>query len=281
MATKRKYVKTVRRVRPDGSVWYYYHKRKPGPKKHRGPKKKKPVVEKPAAVKKPFNYQIVRFDMNKRRKTIGKYREIEEAYEKKDELLEQNKSVVFPRMFTNNGRNDAEIFDLKSEYLILAKNVDDKDPSKLRNEYGKFVTHVLDDNEWLIIDKFPCLEEETFWAYGFDQKKDRKTVEWIYDNFVLKHIEDSFSIVNIYVYNNKVLFRYDFNEFNFVICKNISDAIRMYNFMQEKAKKIKKQVIFTGFVKGWGDSRGKDTIKMIKQKTGWKDKKIWERSTRH
>ena len=250
---KRKFVKKGKRVSVNGVVWYYYPQRKHGRRKKPGPKKK-PKPPKPR-VYPPWNYIIIRSRENRQSKYIGRYH-------------------------VNDGRRDDEIFESKTEYLILKKNNKGASANKLRNEYGKLVDHEVVGGKWLIVDKFPCLEEETFWVYGFDNKKDRKTFSWIFNEFITEKVANPDTVVLIYVYNNKVIFKYDDEDFELVICKCVSDAIRMYNFIQARTRRFRKRIILLGAT-GGHSPRGAEIIDMIRKKTGWKDKKIWERSTRH
>ena len=252
------------------------YKRKIGRHKKPGPKKKKPVKVRKKVV---YDFKVVRCDFNKKEYYVGKCHNAEEAKLFKKYLEDMNNQVIFPKKYSNNGRKNSEIYDFKSEYLILKKTNGKIDSvSQLRNEFGKLVDHKTNEENWIIYDKFPCLTEETFWAYGHNPKTDRKTFQWIYDNFVNGMISSKFDIVNIYLYNNKVIFRYDGKEFNFVICKNTSDAIRMYNLLEEWCKK-NKQVIFTGTATDFG-GRKSETIEMIQEKTGWDLLKIYRTSTR-
>ena len=280
MDRHKKHVKRGKRISKDGKVYYYYYKLKMGRPKKPGPKKKKPIKEPKPRTYKTWDFIIVRCRHNKQTKYIGRYHDLIEVYAEKERLEEQNAKIVFPKQLINNGRNNPEVYENKDEYLILKRKGENDTSPQLRNEFGKLVDHTTNSKDWIVYDKFPYLEEETFWAYGFDQKNDRKTFDWIAENFVKSIITDTYNIVNIYLYNNKVMFRYDNREFNFVICKNVSDAIRMYNLLQERFKKDKKQVIFTGHTTGF-EGRGAETIELIRQKTGWKNKKIWEKSTRH
>ena len=275
---KRKFVKKGKRVSVNGVVWYYYPQRKHGRRKKPGPKKK-PKPPKPR-VYPPWNYIIIRSRENRQSKYIGRYHTIADAYAKKEELAKLNSAVIFPRENVNDGRRDDEIFESKTEYLILKKNDKGASANKLRNEYGKLVDHEVVGGKWLIVDKFPCLEEETFWVYGFDNKKDRKTFSWIFNEFIANKVANPDTVVLIYVYNNKVIFKYDDEDFELVICKCVSDAIRMYNFIQAKTRRFKKRIILLGAT-GGHSPRGAEIIDMIRKKTGWKYKKIWERSTRH
>ena len=271
----RKRPKRGRRVSCTGKVYYCYPKRKNGRHKKRGPKPKKVKKER---VYPPWDYIIVKTNEYRQSKYVGRFHTIQDAYAKKEELLAQNETVIFPRQTVINFRNHSKSYSARTEYLILKKNEDGVGPNKLRNDYGTLVDHVVSSDKWIICDKFPCLEEETFWVYGFDNKTDRKTADWIYNNLAINKVEENGDIVIVYLYNNKLIFKYDDENFEFVICKNISDAIRLYNFIEEKSKKV-KQICMTGATNG-RQKRGRETIRMIMQKTGWCLDKVCRRSTR-
>ena len=81
------------------------HKRKVGRPKKRGPKKKR--VRKKKVLKQrgkqklpPIIYKIVSCKNGKQNKLIGKYRDIESAYEAFNALKESDKNVVFPMSVT-------------------------------------------------------------------------------------------------------------------------------------------------------------------------------------
>lgn len=268
----------MRKVTEDGHVYYYYYKKKVGRHKKPGPKKK-PKPRKPVHPPK-WNFKIVRCDFNKQVAFIGFYHNAEEAEYARGILEERNAAITFPKKYINNGRKNWNVYEQKSEYLILERNTEDNEGiTQLRNEFGKLVDHKTESGKWKIYAKFPCLEEETFWAYGYSPKTERKTFNWIYENFLLDHIQSKYDYVNVYIYNNKVIFRYDNKDFNFVLCKNISDAIRMYNLIEEKSKK-NKQVLMTGGTSGHCDKTS-EIIQMIKNKTGWTTASITKSSTRH
>lgn len=268
----------MKKISEAGNTYYYYYKKKVGRHKKSGPKKK-PKKRGPKHAKK-WNFKIFQFNFKKQVKFIGYYHDAEEAEYARKILEERNAAVVFPKKYISNGRVDWNVYEQQSEYVILERNTEGGEGiTQLRNEFGKLVDHKTSTGTWKIYAKFPCLEEETFWAYGYNPKCDRKTFDWIYENFVLAYAKDKYDFVNIYIYNNKVIFRYDNKDFNFVLCKNTSDAIRMYNLIEERSKKI-KQVVMTG-----GTSRNCDRtneiVEMIREKTGWPLTSIRKSSTRH
>ena len=80
--------------------------------------------------------------------------------------------------------------------------------------------------------------------------------------------EDRFLIIRVLVYNNKVIFRYDANDIEFVMCKNRGDAIRFYNLLLKIHEK-NKRIVFTGRVITRSEL-GASIIQLIQDKTGWK-----------
>lgn len=260
----------------DGSFYYYYYKKKRGKKKKRGPKSNKNKIIKKNY--KSWDFKIIRCDFKKQIEYIGKYHDLIDVEKKKNELLQQNSTVEIPIKFINNKRVSKKHYQIESEYVILKRIKEGQNnENKLRNEYGKIITFKTTSEKWFIYDKIPCLIEEAFWVYGFHPKTQRKTINWIYNEFIDDVINQSYEIVQIYLYNNKVVFRYSENHIEFVITKNVSDAIRVYNFLNKRYEK-NKQVIFTGLVKGHSD-RAKEIISLISEKTGWDNSKIYRKST--
>ena len=78
----------------------------------------------------------------------------------------------------------------------------------LRNEYGKLVTIETNSDTWIVYDRFPHLVEETFWVYGYNPKNDRKDCKWIMEHIIEDYIYDVYSILQIFLYNNKMIFKY-------------------------------------------------------------------------
>lgn len=253
---------------------YYYYKKKIGRHKKTGAKKKKKTRGR--RWQEPWDFKIIKFVSRKQDKYIGSYHDIKETECAKRILSYKNQEVVFPKRFASTAKNKHQIQEYLAEYVILKRiresGVTDN-TSLIRNEYGKFVKHKYTDKDWIIFDKIPCLDEETFWVYGFNPRTDRKTFTWIYDNF----IDQKSDLVIVYVYGNKVILKYDL-EIEFVLCKNQTDAIRMYNMMEEKSKK-KKNVVFSGMITR-RTGRLEQTIGMIEEKTGWNRRKITRNSTR-
>ena len=259
------------RYKSDGSKYYYYYKKKRGKKKKRGRKKTK--TEK-SAVDRSWNYKILKFEGRKQCGYIGKYRKYGDAYKKMQELLSENLKVDIPVQYKNNSKERGRLNRFLCEYAIMKKIKEEgeSNESLVRNIYGKFVKHVATSEKYYLLEKYPCLIEEKFWVYGYNPRTERKDFKWICENIV----DGMEGIVNIYIYNNKLIIRHD-NGFEFVICKNMSDTIRLYNKLS-KAYEKNKFVVFTGSVSGHTD-RSASTISMIREKTGWPLMKIYRKTT--
>lgn len=253
-------------------------KKKVGRPKKRGPKKKR-IRKKIVKVYKEqpvFDFKIVSMLNGKQNGYIGQYHTYSDANEKIKELLEENAKVVFPRKYLNKG----VISVLKDEYLILERNrFGDKEDGIVRNEFGKFVKQkITNSTKWVVCDKIIKQVEETFWVYGYDPKTDRKTYTWIFDNLIKGEIHNSYDIIRILVYKNKLIIKYDEKPMTMVMCKNQGDSIRMYNMISEAIRREKgKQIVCVGAYNVISDAR-REIEKEIIELTGWSKMKV-QRST--
>ena len=250
-------------------------KRKVGRPKKRGPKKKRKYISrKPKIDKRSLNiydYKVVSCHNGKQNAYIGAYVNVEEAYEEVERLLEESKKVIFPAQI----QISKTIGEYREEYLILEKNrFGDKEEPFLRNQFGKLVRQETDSKTWIVLDKFPYDVEETFWVYGFDPVRGRKTFEWIYHNIILRDIETKFDIKRVMLYKNKIVIKDDAGNLDIIFCKTMSDAIRFYNLLSSWVnEKRVKQVFFLGNYSEIGDKRRTLEDELMKV-TGWTKRKI-------
>lgn len=255
------------------------NKKKVGRPKKRGPKKKRKKKELPKEkhyVK--YDYKIVECHNGKQIGYIGKYFDLEIAYSELNQLIEENKNIIFPRKITTSSSLKQESI---NEYLLLEKNRDFNKPNPLmRNKYGKLIEQRLNSEKWVILDKFQYNVEETFWVYGYHPNIERKTFQWVYDNLIISQIEgQSENILRIILYKNKILIKNDENKYEMILCKNISDAIRFYNLLEEKIKKDGYiNVFFLGSYNIISEKRRKLEEDLIKM-TGWDKYKIQKSTT--
>lgn len=281
MEKKNKKTTKHKRITEDGRVWYYYPKKKKlGRKKKRGPKKKKKETWVRRTFE-PWNFKIVLCKNKTQVKFIKRFHNELEVDEYKQKLKENNENVVLPILHTNSGRVDNKVYECVFEYIILKKKSnEDEESFNLPNKYGKLVPHVSNNKNWIIWDKLPCLIEETFWVFGYDKVNERKDIKWIYNFLIQENILSKYNFLRIFVYNNKLIILDDYNNIEIIICKNISDCIRLYNKLKECFCVKNKNVLFHGRLKR-GNEKLTEIISLIRKKTGWTYNNICRTSTRH
>jgi len=225
--------------------------KKPGPKKKYKKKKKLPPKKRGYAPFPPFAYKIISCKNGKQNKLMGKYRNVKDAYEKFNELKENNKNIIFPINSYGNNRLKNSI----DEYILIEKN-ENKESSMLSNEYGVLVEHKTNAEGWIILDKFRYFKEEKFWVWGYDKKSDRKTFLWVFQNLLLDGFRDEYENKMICTYKNKVVMKSDYGHIDLIFCKTPEDAIRFYNLLEKYSKKNKlKRAIFIGDFSKMSDRR--------------------------
>ena len=170
---------------------------------------------------------------------------------------------------------------VESEYeliLIKCKELGDNDVNKIRNKNGQFTNYESSDEDWIVIDRANYNIEETFWVYGYHPRLQRKTFEWIFDNFIAKNSKDKYMFKSIQIYLNKILIECN-GKLELIMCKNKNDAIRFYNQVENWCKEKKmKYILFMGDI---GKSRYKrDWMEKIQKLTNWDYSKIKRISTR-
>ena len=215
---------------------------------------------------------IVIMKNKKRIKRIGTTWWKTAAYEIYNNAIEENQSnVICPVEIheTTNGipKDGNSTIDMKYEIMIVEKIDEDEDKvKKFRNEDGKFIDNIITDSNYKILAKHSWLIEEKFSVYGFHPKKQRKDAHYILNEMILK---DSCrdNTKRIFLYNNKVVIQYD-TDFDFITCKTDKEAERLYDILEKKVNKPKKNkfILFT-------DKLNKHMstwfLNELEKKTGW------------
>ena len=254
-------------------------KRHVGRPKKRGPKKKYKKKKKP--IPKPpitWDYKIVSCRNGRQNAYIDRFKCIEDAYEKLNQLVEESKNVIFPSKVLH-GNCGAELVDTKYEYLLLERIKKEKKVSLLRNDFGKLVEQRSNSQKWNIIDKKLYYVEETFWVWGFNNRTDRKTFPWIYENIIVGRIQNAYDVKRVLLYKNKIIIKNDDETMDIIFCKTKSDAFRFYELLESFIKRDKiKQVFFIGSYDIRSDKREK-LIQDLMKMTGWTKKKVQMSST--
>ncbi len=221
-------------------------------------------------------YSIILINHGKQLRTICSDTTEEKIYRRFKKILEENKKVAFPIKYNNH-----EHVMIESEYeLVIIKCREEYEGlvNKVRTDTGEFTDYTTTDDDWIVIDRAPYNIEETFWVYGYHPRLQRKDFNWIFDTFITKDAKNKYIFKSVQIFKNKVVI--DCNgKLEMVICKNIPDAIRLYNKIEiESVNKKFKYIAFMGDV-----SKGKyrlDWRKRLQDLTHWSNEKINRSSTR-
>ena len=224
-------------------------------------------------------YSIIHTNHGKQKEVLCSEKTEKAIYKRFNEILRENRDVVkFPMRYNNLQHvmveSEHEIYIIKCKDEMI-----DKDVNKIRDDSGKYVNYETDNEDWIVVDRAAYEVEETFWVYGYHPRLQRKTFQWVFDEFIAKDGKDKYKFKTVALYNNKILFECN-DELNMVTCKNKSDAIRFYNQLEEWSiqKKLHKFIFFIGDIK---KSRFKlDWMEKIQKLTNWNMRKIKRLSTR-
>ncbi len=222
-------------------------------------------------------YQVIITHNNKQVELLGTYQTEESANKLFNNILQENRLIDFPVQFVSS----KYIEEARYEVVIIRKRVNENIPltTKLRNAHGEFVNHQTNNENWVIHNKGEYLKEETFWVYGYHPLVQRKTFKEIVDNIIRPLTDKRKNGTNIIVYNNKIILD-SLEKVELIICKNMTDAIRFYNLIENDKRKYK--IKFINFCGNWSYSKiGKEKcIKKIQQLTNWDKAKIRRKSTK-
>lgn len=255
------------------------YKKKRGRKKKRGPKKK--VVKPPrtyVGLKRP--YHIITMNNGVQLKDLYSAVSIDVALKKIKALSDESiKNVKFPVRFISN-KNEKTF--TEADYrlaLIKRKAPGDSPVGKTKNEYGKYIDCVTDNDEWIFLEDYPYHVEETFWVYGYNPKCQRKTFDFIITELILPNSNNKYLLKQVAVFKNKLLIS-SIDKLDMVICKNHMDSVRLYNEISAVVENKKlKYVTFAG------DINKKMTsfniwYQKIEKLTNWTWRKINKNTTR-
>lgn len=250
------------------------HKKKLRKKQNRRAylKRRKVELDNRKAIGDEYAYFLVLVTKNRKRiKRIGAAWWKSDAYKIFNEAISKNQNdVSFPvNAITKKVDNTRRKNDLKYEILIVKKTkADEETVAQIRDDKtGRFVNNVIvDSTDHVIVDKHIWFVEEKFNVYGFHPKKDKKTYDFILNNFILNNPDKGDAMRRILVYNNKLIIQY-IEDFDFVICRDKTQCQELYNKLYRDITKMKrKYIVFMGEVSTSASSKWLDRLV---EKTGW------------
>lgn len=215
-------------------------------------------------------FQVIIVRNGKRIKKLKIFRWISNAYNFYNNQIAQNRNNIATYQtntrMTNKSSNDKEM-KKESHYEIILIEHYDKSKSdgirRFKDENGKYINTIVDNSNYIILNKDIWFIEETYHVYGYHPEKDRKTGMWIFENLIVPN-NNKYNIKRIFLYNNKLFIQYD-DDFDFIITKNKDDAKLLYKNLERLSYKL-KYVLYTGDIKNINKGR---IIKKMMEKTGW------------
>lgn len=216
-------------------------------------------------------YRIILTANGEYRKTLHRSKKEKTVYANFNKIKMEN-NVIFRKEFVNNNG----IVPVK--YRIYAvKDYEETDkPRLVRNKVGKLVYEKPLYGIWTILHDSDYEIEETFWVYGYNKRKDRKT---IYDivKLLMVGMNDPKKTKQVVVVNNKLLIHVE-DQFEMVICKCKKDAQRLHHALAKAAQENRiRNLLFMGTA---NKKMAGDYYELIHEKTGWDYTKIWRTTTR-
>lgn len=190
------------------------------------------------------------------------------------EYIDNNSKVDFPIRFNSSWRGIEP-----SEYqIMIIKQTNGKEGiPPIRDEMGNYVNYDTNVEGWEVYDCAPYEIEETFWVYGFNPVFHRKEYSWIYNEFFLSKKKNKYYTKLVLVLYNKLIVDYN-GTLDIVICKNIPDAIRLYNSLMRDCDRDKiRNVSFMGKIEK--SQHRLSWINKLAEFTGWSHRKITRQAT--
>lgn len=163
-------------------------------------------------------YQIVLTENRKKIKVLHTYSRETDVNYRFEKLKSQ--VIFFPK---TKIYRDKKLVDVSYEILLLKKRTEEDKNRIIKNEIGKFVEEMVDDDEWVIISSAPYLIEETFNISGANRKL---TAKEIVDYVVLPNKQKK-SPKQVLMLNNKIVV--EGLELYLVTCKDTDETVRLYN----------------------------------------------------
>lgn len=213
-------------------------------------------------------YKIIITKDGKKKKVLYEGSNEDTAKEKYFTTKDKN-IVLFPKK--NNAYK--KVKPVHYEIMFLKEKEDSDSPFYVRDELGRNEPVDIKSDKWSLVHKDDFFYEEKFTVYGYDE---RLVIKDIIKKILLRRNKgDKIKQVNYVI--NKVLI-YQNGDFDVVICKNPSDARRLYKTLREFCETNKvNNIMFTGLV---GKRNRTKLYKRIVEKTGWTINKTYRSSTR-
>lgn len=212
-------------------------------------------------------YQIVLTENRKKIKILYNYTRESDVNYRFEKLKSQDTFLPKTKIY-----RDKKLVDVNYEILLLKKRSGVDNNRIIKNDLGKFVEEVVDDDEWVIVQTSYYPVEETFNVSGANRKL---TAKEIIDNVVITNKQKK-APKQVLILNNKVVV--EGLELFVITCKDVDESIRLYNKIRTYCFDNKiVDIIFFGSIPK--DNR-KTWYKKIHERTGIGYNRLYRSSSR-
>tara|TARA_B100001287_G_scaffold276827_1_gene289827 strand:- start:3975 stop:4622 length:648 start_codon:yes stop_codon:yes gene_type:complete len=214
-----------------------------------------------------MQYRIIITSNNKKKKILFKGNDLSFATKKYFKYKDKNK-VLYSREHIAYKK----VKPVKYELILLKKWSEGDKPFIDRDEIGRNIEIEDKNKKWTIVEKCNYHFEEKFSVFNYDKRL--TCIEIIKSILMKKH--KGLIIKQVNYVNNKLLIHQN-NDFDIVICKCQKDCEKLYYLLEDFYQNNNlKNIMFTGKI----SKNKKDIYKLIRDKTGWDEFKLYRTKTR-
>lgn len=214
-----------------------------------------------------MQYRIIITSNNKKKKILFKGSDLSFARKKYFKYKDTNKVL-----FSRDHIAYKKVKPVRYELILLKEWEKNDKIYTTRDNMGRNIEIVDKNNKWTMVEKCDYYFEEKFTVFNSNK---RLTIIEIIKSILLKK-QKGLTIKQVNYVNNKLLIHQN-NDFDIVLCKCQKDCEKLYYLLQDLYENNNLQnIIFTGKV----NKNKKDTYKLIRDKTGWDEFKLYRTKTR-
>lgn len=166
-------------------------------------------------------YELVLCENNKKIKVLFTYQRRHDALYRfkviSNEKFYLKKEVIY---------KEKKLTKVSHKILLYKRKEGDEKSVIIRDEYGKLLENFMNKPDWVLLDYCDYGIEEYFSVTGANRKL---SAQEILRNVLLNKMSDE-NTKQVLILNNKIII--DGLVLNMVTCKNVEEAIRLYNYLR-------------------------------------------------
>jgi hypothetical protein len=212
-------------------------------------------------------YKLILYENNNKLKVLYNYTRVKDAKYRFDLLTSKSSSLKKEIIY-----KDKELVNVSYRLFLTKKRVDGDKSISVRDEYGKLLEDIMNDPNEVVVSVSDYEIEEQYSVTGANRKLSAYEIL----NSVLLNKLSERNTKQVVILNNKLII--ESLVINMVTCKNVSEVIRLYNFLRSKCWDGK-----VGNVIFFGDVQKQDKglwYKKIHEQTGVSYNRLYRKISR-